>query len=128
MCDESEIKKILASCEKNNPSHGLTGILLHSENRFIQYIEGEPAKLLALYDTIKEDPRHTAVNQRSFAPIEKRMFPSWHMGYKNIESDKIEFNTSISAANKKNFEGLITGKDQYNDRGLTILKLFFDMA
>ncbi len=127
-CDESEIKKILASCEKNNPEHGLTGVLLHSENRFIQYIEGEPEKLLALYDTIKEDDRHTAVNQRSFAPIEKRLFPSWHMGYKNVSDDKLGFHTAISTDNKEIFEKMIMGKDQYTDRGLTVLKLFFEMA
>ncbi len=39
-CDDYEIKKILESCKRNNPSKDITGVLLHSENHFIQYLEG----------------------------------------------------------------------------------------
>jgi hypothetical protein len=127
-CYESEIKKILEACQKNNPGHEITGILLHSKNRFIQYIEGEPDKLLSLYDKIKEDNRHTSVNQRSFMPIEKRLFPAWHMGYKDVISDQIGFHTAISEDDREIFESMITGKNEFNDHGLTVLKLFFEMA
>ena len=37
-CTATEIDKIMASCEKNNSALGITGVLLHSEHRFIQLL------------------------------------------------------------------------------------------
>ena len=48
-CDDQEISNILASAEKNNVHADITGILLHSKDRFLQYIEGEPQKIKSLY-------------------------------------------------------------------------------
>ena len=39
-CDDGEIKNILDACKRNNPRRNITGILMHSDSRFIQYIEG----------------------------------------------------------------------------------------
>jgi Sensors of blue-light using FAD len=40
-CTEAEIEKILASCKKNNPPLNITGVLLYSDIKFIQLVEGE---------------------------------------------------------------------------------------
>lgn len=125
-CDEKEIEKILDSCKKNNPQRNITGILLHSDKRFIQYIEGTKDEVLALYELIKDDPRHTSVNQRNFEPIAERIFPSWEMGYKDV--DKIEFNTEASDINQKTFNRLLKGELDFDDNALRILQLFFKMA
>ncbi|MCU0390557.1 MAG: BLUF domain-containing protein, partial [Thermoflexibacter sp.] len=37
-CTETEIENILNICHKNNPLVGITGILLYSEKKFLQYI------------------------------------------------------------------------------------------
>ena len=126
-CDDSAIERILEACEKNNPGHGLTGVLLHSEHRFIQYIEGDAVELAVLYDKIKEDDRHTGVNQRSFAPIKNRLFPAWHMGYKDISKDKIGFNTNVSEVDQNTFQEIITGEGVIDERGLSIFKRYFEL-
>lgn len=125
-CDESEIDKILESCRKNNPRRNITGILLHSDKRFIQYMEGAKDDVLELYNLIEEDDRHTSVNQRSFESIEQRVFPSWEMGYKDV--DQIEFNTDASTADQKTFNSLIRDELDFDDNAMRILQLFFKMA
>ncbi len=127
-CDDAEIEKILASCKKNNPGKGLTGVLLHSKNRFIQYLEGEKEEIQKLYDVVKVDPRHTSVNQRNFEPITKRVFPDWFMGYKDVESDEMKYHSNISEEDQKQLDDLIQGKNDFTDRGMTVLKLFFELS
>ena len=124
-CTEEEIEKILASCEKNNPERQITGVLLHSKNRFIQYIEGSESGVQSLYDLIKEDPRHTSVNLRSFEPIEQRLFPSWQMGYKDLEDQQLKFQTTISDVDQEKFEKLINADLDFDNDGMRILQLFF---
>lgn len=125
-CDDSEINKILASCNKNNPGLDITGILLHSDKKFIQYLEGDSKEILRLYDHIKTDPRHKSVVMLSGGPIKERLFPSWHMGYKNISMKKLEFNTDITRDDKEVFMSMIEGKKQEEDRGIAVLKKFFE--
>ncbi|MEQ9466801.1 MAG: BLUF domain-containing protein [Ekhidna sp.] len=125
-CNEHEIQNILASCKKNNPKRDITGILLHSDKRFIQYIEGNKDEVVELYELIKKDSRHTSVNQRNFEAIDDRIFPSWEMGYKDL--DMVQFNTDASVADQKTFNGIIKGELDFDDNALRILQLFFKMA
>ena len=125
-CTDAEIEKILVSCKKNNPEKNITGILMHSDNSFIQYLEGAPKEILGLYDLIKLDGRHRNVVMLSYTPIRERTFPSWHMGYKNV--GKLEFQTDISADDKKLFESMIAGNELEGDLSVSVLKKFFEKA
>ena len=124
-CTDEEIKKILESCKRNNPGKNITGVLLHSEKRFLQYIEGDRDILQILFDTIQKDDRHGGVNQRDFVPIETRIFPSWHMGYKDVSKKSLDFNTSISVTDKAVFNALIEDEKYDKERGVMVLKTFF---
>ena len=124
-CTKKEIEKILEACKRNNPSRGVTGILLHSSNRFIQYIEGSKENVEDLYELIKDDPRHTSINKRSFESIEKRLFPSWEMGYRDVENGQITFQTEATKVDRKKFDGIIKGELDFDNDGLRVLQLFF---
>lgn len=123
-CTDEEIKKILDSCKRNNPDSNITGVLIHAERRFIQYLEGGESDLLNLFDLIKEDNRHTSVNRRNFEPISSRVFAGWEMGYTDI-SKNIGFHTAISESDRKYFESLINGELDFGNEGMKILQLFF---
>jgi len=127
-CTDEEIRKILASCEKNNPGKNITGVLLHSDKRFIQYIEGDGETIRNLYDHIEDDPRHAGVNLRSFEQIPERKFGSWHMGYKDVSKEKLGFDTNISREDFQAFDQLIEGSYNINDRSLRLLQMFFEMS
>ncbi len=115
-CDDQEISNILASAEKNNVHADITGILLHSKDRFLQYIEGEPQKIKSLYDKIKDDSRHAGAMMRDFSPIDERLFPSWEMGHVDM-NERLAFDTKIGFKEKAAFDAW------FEDTSLTDSKL-----
>lgn len=123
-CDDREVQKILESCKRNNPSKDITGVLLLSDNHFIQYLEGSK-EIINLYDQIKEDPRHSGAVLLSYGPIKERAFPSWHMGYKNLPKDKIDFLTEGNETDKEIFASIIKGQKQTDTSAVKLLAKFF---
>jgi hypothetical protein len=123
-CSEQEIQNILGACEKNNPSKNITGILLHSENRFIQYLEGDK-DIIKLYDLIKSDTRHKLPVLLSYGPLNERVFPSWHMGYKNLPKERIDFLTSTNTDEQQVFQSIIKGEKQSGVSAVNLLVKFF---
>lgn len=124
-CTQEEIDKIVASCKKNNPALGITGVLLYSESKFIQLVEGESNVITELYDKIKKDPRHSNTMMVSYAPIKEKSFPSWHMGTRLLTKNEVEFKTDISNDDKAVFNKILNGKDEDGQKVLNILKKFF---
>ncbi len=124
-CTEEEIEKILISCKKNNPPLDITGVLLYSENKFIQYVEGESTSLMTLYDKIKKDVRHEKAVMISYSPISSRIFPSWHMGSRKIASNEIGFLTDITDSDKDVFEKIMNDKEAEGAKVQSLLMKFF---
>lgn len=122
-CSDEDIIEILNACERNNRNTDVTGVLLHSDYRFIQYLEGSSEQVVNLYDKIRTDSRHKDAVIRSYASIERRIFPSWHMGYRSL--DNVEFNSDINPGDKAIFESLITGVAEDGNLGVSLIKNFF---
>lgn len=121
-CDDQEISNILASAERNNAHADITGILLHSKDRFVQYIEGEPEKIKSLYDKIKGDSRHAGAMMRDFSPINQRLFPSWQMGHVDM-GESLAFDTNIGVKEKEAFDAWFEDT-KLTDSKLGIIKRF----
>jgi hypothetical protein len=122
-CTEKEIQKILASCEKNNAKLDITGVLLYTTEKFVQYLEGEYKTIFSLYDKIKQDDRHKNLVLIYSGPIKDKVFPSWHMAGKKVDLSTIEFDTAISEQDKKGFMKLLDGED--TPESVKILKRVF---
>lgn len=124
-CTQEEIDKILSSCKKNNPALNITGVLLYSDTKFIQLVEGDAKVIMQLYDKIKSDSRHSNTMMISYGPIKDKAFPSWHMGTKKLTTDTIDFTTDITSDDKVIFDKILTGKEENGQRVLSLLKKFF---
>lgn len=124
-CTEDEIGKILAACEKNNPSLGITGVLLYSDTKFVQLVEGDAKSISGLYDKIKMDTRHSKPMMISYGPVKEKSFPSWHMGAKSFSGNEIDFKSEISEDDKAVFDNLLKGEPESGKKVLTLLKKFF---
>lgn len=124
-CTDEEIEKILAACKRNNPKLDITGVLLYSKTHFLQYLEGDYKEISGLYEKIKSDDRHKNVVLITTGKIEERTFPSWEMGSKEINEDKIEFQTDLSKEEAKTFQDIISGKNQEGNRSIQLIKKFF---
>ena len=82
-CLNSDISDILKSSRKNNAEMGVTGILVHKNREFLQYIEGPKDIVKPLYDKIKSDQRHKGIKIVEKGSMEERVFPNWEMGFAN---------------------------------------------
>jgi Sensors of blue-light using FAD len=124
-CTEQEIEKILTSCKNNNPPLNITGVLLYSDTKFIQLVEGEYKVINGLYDKIKTDPRHEQVRLITMGPIREKAFPSWHMGARKMADNEVDFKTDISIEDKEIFNSLLSGREENGVKVLSLLKKFF---
>ena len=102
-----------------------TGILLYSDTKFIQLVEGDYKVIIELYDKIKTDSRHDQVRMISMGPIKKKAFPSWHMGARKIAGLEVDFKTIITEEDEETFKSLLSGKEEDGQRVLGLLKKFF---
>lgn len=121
----TDIVDILASCQKNNLHTGITGVLLYSDTKFAQYVEGEYSQLISLYDKIKNDNRHSSVNLMSISPIENRLFPSWHMGNKKMSLTDIDYISEMSKDDKATFGNALAGSTEQGKKVQKILETLF---
>jgi hypothetical protein len=83
MC--TALPSILQTSRSYNASHGITGILCHSDRIYLQVLEGGRDAVNALYSKILRDPRHTDVSILSFEEIGERSFCGWTMGMANLD-------------------------------------------
>jgi len=74
------VEAILAKSRSYNPEHGITGILCHSGEIFMQVLEGGRAPVNHLYGLIARDPRHTDVTLLHYEEVTERRFAGWTMG------------------------------------------------
>jgi Sensors of blue-light using FAD len=81
------LNDILSQSHKNNPVHGITGLLLANNSVFMQVLEGSRIEVNKLYTTIVRDPRHTDVCLLQYQDVDERMFVNWSMG--NVRLDQI---------------------------------------
>lgn len=72
---------VLANSRTNNTKHGITGLLVAGQRRFLQALEGPTDAVRSTYDRILKDPRHYACVLLSEHYLEQRQFGEWSMGY-----------------------------------------------
>lgn len=70
---------------RNNARNNITGILLYTEGRFVQFLEGEQSAVRELYETIRQDDRHKQVRLLYHRPAGERLFEQWHLAMLDLE-------------------------------------------
>lgn len=73
------VDAIVATAQRVNPTLGLTGLLVWSDARFAQILEGPADALDLIYARLAEDPRHHDLVLLGRWPIVERLFPDWSM-------------------------------------------------
>ena len=76
--------ELLETSRRNNARTGITGMLLFHKNTFPQLLEGEEAQVMALYQTILGDRRHTGSRVVWKGPIGVRGFGDWTMAFRSL--------------------------------------------
>ena len=116
LCDAAAVEAIIATAKAKNPGNDLTGMLLHTETRFLQVLEGPKDNVAATYEAITQDDRHKACHVRYCEPISTRHFGDWSMGATNVS--ELDATNSIAGA-------MLSGdQSSYQDDGIKLLKTF----
>lgn len=83
--DARSLNSMIEAAAAKNSRLDITGLLMFAGGRFMQVLEGPKEAVLALFDTIEHDQRHTFVEVVQSAPVPARLFASWSMGLCNFE-------------------------------------------
>ena len=87
------IDAILAQSRTRNPTQGITGILCHGGDVFMQVLEGGRDAVNRLYGSIVRDSRHHDVTLLHFEEIAERRFATWRMG--NVRLNRVNLGTVL---------------------------------
>ena len=87
----ADLESIAKLSRKRNLDRNITGILLCKDGSALQVLEGEKSAVLALYETIKTDPRVTNLLTLIQRSASEREFPNWSMGFKNADNSEAAF-------------------------------------
>jgi len=121
---QNDIEDIIKVSQENNKAKDFTGVLLYSETKFLQVLEGERIGIMKLYDTIQKDKRHKEVFLLALISIEKRVFPSWEMAGKDI-SGGYEFVTEMSEKEADDFSKLLEADETVKEKAIDLIQKFF---
>ncbi len=86
---DKQVQEILLSARRNNPAHGITGVLIHGGGLFMQFLEGPEQEVLRQYVKILDDHRHSEARILHISPANYRIFEKWSMGC--IDGDPLQF-------------------------------------
>ena len=87
-----------------NERHGITAMLLHQQGAFLHAIEGEEAKVRALYAKVSADPRHRISEVLVQIQLAKRVFAGQAMGFCNAKSGELELGSPDLATSELPFD------------------------
>ena len=82
--EQSDIYDLLEQSKTYNGKNDITGCLLYYNHQFVQYLEGDSVKVLALFEKIKRDSRHKNVQLLFSGHTYSREFEDWTMAYENF--------------------------------------------
>lgn len=78
------IESILTSSREHNPALGITGVLCHGGDVYMQVLEGGRAPVNAMYNKLVRDPRHHDIALLHYQEVSERKFAGWTMGQVNL--------------------------------------------
>lgn len=76
---EGDLGRLLKQARSRNRAAGVTGMLLFSDNRFFQWLEGPEAQIDQIWSSIQNDRRHTRVEVLNREFSQCRLFTDWDM-------------------------------------------------
>jgi Sensors of blue-light using FAD len=75
------LDQLLMEIRIQNATLGVTGVLLHHDGNFLQYIEGPAASIKQAYARIQRSNAHHGIIELLNEPIHQRHFTQWTMGF-----------------------------------------------
>jgi hypothetical protein len=130
LMQETDLLHLLNQSKKSNQEHGLSGMLLYLEGkflnqiegRFMQVLEGGEEDVIRVFERIKKDRRHHDIIVLDQSPVSQSNFVTWSMGFKSI---KLEAFKTLPGYFDLNDEFLKSKVFQQSHLALNFLKSFY---
>ena len=87
---EAQLQELLEYSRAYNARYQITGLLLYSDGRFVQVLEGDEAPVRALFARIQQDSRHTQVVTLREGPGPQRRFADWQMAFGHVAAPALD--------------------------------------
>jgi hypothetical protein len=78
--DTDALEALLVDARAFNTENAITGVLLHSNQHFMQCLEGPEEAVQRAYERIRASRRHSDLVEYMNGLIQARSFPDWAMG------------------------------------------------
>lgn len=75
----ARLQAVVEDAARFNRMAGVTGVLLHDGERFLQYIEGPPDGIDSVYERILQAGSHLDIVELARSRLGQRQFPYWAM-------------------------------------------------
>jgi hypothetical protein len=95
---------LMARARLHNMQHGITGILLHTDDQFMQVVEGPQAAVEQLMVRIHKDNRHEDVRIIMAHEVAQRDFGEWDMALRRMPREALAPRSALSEFFKSNFD------------------------
>ncbi|MEE4288517.1 MAG: BLUF domain-containing protein [Erythrobacter sp.] len=83
---DDDLEELVRLARLRNRAHGVTGMLLYENGRFLQTLEGPPEGLDAIWTSISQDERHSDIEVLTRHLVSGRLFSDWDlMLYRKID-------------------------------------------
>ncbi|AUP78464.1 BLUF domain-containing protein [Flavivirga eckloniae] len=88
--DESltALKALYAQAKKNNSKYNITGVLIYSNENFLQVLEGDSDSVDATFKRISLDRRHKNIFKVINIDIQQRIFEDYNFGFTIVNDSK----------------------------------------
>lgn len=132
LMQEHDLLAILDKSKTSNLAHGITGMLLYLEGRFLSEVEGRFMQVLEgseqdvkyIFDRIKTDPRHHNIIVLKQSTAYQRNFENWSMGFKSM---KLETFNAMPEYFDLNDEFVKSDLMQQSSISLNFLRSFYEV-
>jgi hypothetical protein len=99
------VSSILVHARQKNQRLGVTGMLCHCNQSFVQCLEGDYFQVNRIYNAIIADNRHERQSLLSYEEISDRVFPDFSMG---LIDDPLFINEALHRTTHEEFSLSLT--------------------
>ena len=82
-----DLSDVLAASRRNNARWHLSGVLLFEGGTFLQVVEGPAWPMDKALSRIRADERHRGITMLSDREADRRYFPDWAMGSRELDGE-----------------------------------------
>jgi len=83
------LQTLVNDATRFNRMAGVTGVLLHDGERFLQYIEGPPDGIDSVYERVLQAGSHVDIVELARGRLGQRQFPYWSMRALPVDTLKL---------------------------------------